>query len=46
MIYNMIKMFMTCLTPQLKKKIIFGDIVLKMIEEWYAKAIQYDSNYL
>ena len=36
---------MICLNPQLKKKIIFGDIALKMIEEWYAKAIQYDSNY-
>ena len=36
---------MTCLNPQLKKKIIFGDIVLKMIEDWYTKAIQYDSNY-
>ena len=42
---HLIKMFMTCLNPQLKKKIIFGDIVLKTIEEWYAKAIQYDSNY-
>ena len=36
---------MTCLNPQLKKKIIFGDIVPKTIEDWYTKAIQYDSNY-
>ena len=42
---HLIKMFMTCLNQQLKKKIIFGDIVLKTIEEWYTKAIQYDSNY-
>ena len=38
-------MFMICLNPQLKKKIIFGDIVPKKIEDWYAKAIKYDSNY-
>ena len=42
---HLIKMFMTCLNPQLKKKIIFGDSVPKTIEEWYTKAIQYDSNY-
>ena len=42
---HLIKMFMTCLNPQLKKKIIFGDIVPKTIEDWYTKAIQYDSNY-
>ena len=37
---HLIKMFMTCLNPQLKKKIIFGDIVPKTIEEWYMKATQ------
>ena len=42
---HLIKMFMVCLNPQLKKKIIFGDIVPKTIEQWYEKAIQYDSNY-
>ena len=42
---HLIKMFMTYLNPQLKKKIIFGDIVPKTIEDWYTKAIQYDSNY-
>ena len=42
---HLIKMFMTCLNPQLKKKIIFRDIVPKTIEDWYVKAIQYDSNY-
>ena len=42
---HLIKMFMTCLDPQLKKKIIFRDTVPKTIEEWYMKAIQYDSNY-
>ena len=42
---HLIKMFMTCLNPQLKKKIIFRDIVPKTIEDWYTKAIQYDSNY-
>ena len=42
---HLIRMFMTCLNPQLKKKIIFGDIIPKTIEDWYNKAIQYDSNY-
>ena len=42
---HLIKMFMTCLNTQLKKKIIFRDIVLKTIEEWYAKATEYDSNF-
>ena len=42
---HLIKMFMTCLNPQLKKKIIFRDIVPKTIKEWYMKAIQYDSNF-
>ena len=41
---HLIKMFMTCLDPQLKKKIIFRDIVLKTIEQWYEKAIQYNLN--
>ena len=41
---HLIKMFMTCLNPQLKN-IIFRDIVPKTIEDWYAKAIQYNSNY-
>ena len=41
---HLIKMFMTCLNPQLKK-IIFGDIVPKTIKDWYTKAIQDDSNY-
>ena len=34
---HLIKMFMTML--QLKKKIIFGDIVLKTIEDWYIKGV-------
>ena len=42
---HLIKMFMICLNPQLKKKIIFGKMIPKTIEEWYTKAIQYDSNY-
>ena len=42
---HLIKMFMTCLNLQLKKKIILGDIVPKTIEEWHTKAIQYDSNF-
>ena len=41
---HLIKMFMTCLNQQLKK-IIFRDIIPKTIEEWYTKAIQYDSNF-
>ena len=42
---HLIKMFMICLNPQLKKKIIIRDIVPKTIEEWYMKAIQYDLNF-
>ena len=42
---HLIKMFMICLNPQLKKKIIFGEKIPKTIEEWYNKAIQFDSNY-
>src|ERR1700684_2032047 len=42
---HLIKMFMICLNPALKKKIIFGDIVPRTIEDWYAKAIQHDSNF-
>ena len=42
---HLTKMFMACLNPPLKKKIIFGDVVPKTIEEWYAKATQYDSNF-
>ena len=42
---HLIKMFMICLNPQLKKKIIFRETIPKTIEEWYNKAIQYDSNY-
>ena len=42
---HLIKMFMACLNPPLKKKIIFGDIVPKTIEEWYVKATQYNLNF-
>ena len=42
---HLIKMFMNCLNPQLKKKIIFGDSVPRTIEGWYKKATQYDSNF-
>ena len=42
---HLIRMFMICLNPQLKKKIIFGENIPKTIEEWYNKAIQFDSNY-
>ena len=40
---HLIKMFMNCLNPQLKKKIIFRDNVPRTIEGWYEKATQYDS---
>src|ERR1700684_3629634 len=42
---HLIKMFMNCLNPSLKKKIIFGEVVPRTIEDWYAKAIQHDSSY-
>ena len=42
---HLIKLFANCLNPQLKKKILFGEVVPKDIAGWIAKAIQYDSNY-
>ena len=42
---HLIKMFMNCLNPQLKKKNLFGESVPKTIEDWYMKATQYDSNF-
>ena len=34
-----------CLHPQLLNKILFGERILKTIEGWYEKAIQFDTNY-
>ena len=41
----MIKLFANCLNLQLKKRILFGEIVPKTISGWIEKAIQYDLNY-
>ena len=43
--WHLIKLFANCLNSQLKKRILFGEIVPKTISGWIEKAIQYDSNY-
>ena len=42
---HLIKLFANCLNSQLKKRILFGEVVPKTISGWIEKAIQYDSNY-
>ena len=42
---HLIKLFVNCLNGQLKKRILFGEVVPKTISGWIEKAIQYDSNY-
>ena len=42
---HMIKLFAACINPQLKKRILFGEVVPKTYEGWVDKAIQFDSNY-
>ena len=43
--WHLIKLFANCLNSQLKKRILFGEVVPKTISGWIEKAIQYDSNY-
>ena len=42
---HLIKLFANCLNPQLKKRILFGEVIPKTISGWVKKAIQYNSNY-
>ena len=42
---HLIKLFANCLNPQLKKRILFGEVIPKTISGWIEKAIQYDLNY-
>lgn len=42
---HLIGLFRNALRPQLSRRILFGEVVPKTIEEWIAKAIQYDTNY-
>ena len=42
---HLIGLFRNALRPSLSRRILFGEIVPKTIEEWIAKAIQYDTNY-
>ena len=42
---HLIKLFANCLNSQLKKRILFGEIIPKTISGWIEKAIQYDLNY-
>ena len=43
--WHLIKLFANCLNAQLKKRILFGEVIPKTISGWIEKAIQYDSNY-
>ena len=43
--WHLIKLFANCLNPQLKKRILFGEVVPKTISGWIDKAIQYNLNY-
>jgi hypothetical protein len=38
-------MFRSALNPQLAHRILFGETIPKTIQEWYDKAIQFDTNY-
>jgi Ty3 transposon capsid-like protein/Zinc knuckle len=42
---HLIGLFRNALRPSLSRRILFGEVVPKTIEEWIAKAIQYDTNY-
>ena len=42
---HLIKLSTNCLNSQLKKRILFGEVIPKTISGWIEKAIQYDSNY-
>ena len=42
---HLIKLFANCLNSQLKKRILFREVIPKTISRWIEKAIQYDSNY-
>ena len=42
---HLIGLFRNALRPAISRRILFGEIIPKTIEEWIAKAIQYDTNY-
>src|SRR5208282_3671277 len=42
---HLIGLFRNALRPSLSRRILFGEVVPKTIEEWVAKAIQFDTNY-
>jgi hypothetical protein len=42
---HLIGLFRNALHPSISRRILFGETVPKMIEDWIAKAIQYDTNY-
>ena len=42
---HLIGLFQKALNPPLARKILFGDIVPTTIQDWYSKAIQYDTNF-
>jgi hypothetical protein len=42
---HLIGIFRNALRPQLARRILFGEVVPKTINDWIAKAIQFDTNY-
>ena len=42
---HLIRLFQKALSPPLARKILFGDVVTTTIQNWYSKAIQYDTNF-
>jgi len=42
---HLIGLFRNALRSSLSRRILFGEVVPKTIEEWISKAIQYDTNY-
>ena len=42
---HLIGLFRNALTPQLARRILFREVVPKTINDWCAKAIQFDTNY-
>jgi len=42
---HLIGLFRKALNPPLARRILFGDVVPTTIQDWYSKAIQYDTNF-
>ena len=42
---HLIGLFRKALNPPLARKILFRDVIPTMIQDWYSKAIQYNTNF-